>query len=228
MHKTAFWHLNLDRGKRFLAKHDPESALVCFEQAVASCPVTHPRELARSLFFLGVTLRKLGMANCALKSWGAARRLTKDLYAGRFLQRFSNDYGMAKQSTSDLDDWKAFYSIQLSRYLETKNSKRIGTQAEGDMIWDLIFEAWKLLRANHELADVSPEERLSIFRSTKVVFPLFAVPKENKPEADTIAVDFSKKKKVMLDDDCFCGSSLPYKFCCGRTPGVDEIVNGVM
>ena len=37
--------------------------------------------------------------------------------ARQILERFANSYGMAKQCCGDLDDWQAFYSIHLLRYL---------------------------------------------------------------------------------------------------------------
>ncbi|WP_319414683.1 hypothetical protein [Marispirochaeta aestuarii] len=58
-----------------------------------------------------------------------------------------NDYGMLRQMSSELDDWNAFYSVQLKKYLESKRSRKIGSQGEKDMIWDLIFEYCRVFSA---------------------------------------------------------------------------------
>ena len=178
------------------------------------------------MFYLGVTLNKLGMASCALKSWSVAHKLDRHSYSGKFLRRFANAYGMAKQESEELDDWKAFYSVQLARYLSMKKSKRLGTDAEKDMIWELILDGWRELHNSMDLLSLDSEDKLKLFRAFKIVFPVFALPEDDEPRP--IAVDFSRQKRVGLDDHCFCGSGLPYKLCCGRTPGEDELITGVI
>jgi tetratricopeptide (TPR) repeat protein len=220
------WHIAFDRGKASLAKHNPEKALKSFESALATCPVDKPKDLARILYYLGVALHRLGMSSCALKSWSSAHRLDRQGYSGKFLLRFANGYGMAKQKTKDLDDWKAFHAVQLVRYLSLKKSGKLGTDAERDMIWELILEEWKGLRNSLDLAAMSSEEKLGLFRAFKIVFPFFSLPEENGEPP--IPVDFARQKRVTLDDQCFCGSGLPYRLCCGRTPGQDELNIGVI
>lgn len=222
------WNGELRRGKRFLARHNPEAALQCFERATSECPVERSKELAQILFYFGITLRKLGMNNCALKSWGAAQRLHKHKLSAGFLQRFSNSYGMVKQATESLDDWKAFYSVHLERYLHTKNSHRIGADAERDMIVDLIFEAWKNLNETYDISLLSTGQKLSLFRATEIIYPAFSVEQAQRANDTTISVDFNRKKKMLMEDHCFCGSGLPYRLCCGRTPGVEELENGII
>jgi tetratricopeptide (TPR) repeat protein len=219
------WQRELARGKILLTKHDPESALKCFEKALSECPVKESRDLSKILFYLGVTLNKLGMTSCALKSWRASRRFDKNGLSGKLLNRYTNEYGMVKQKSSELDDWKAFYAINLSRYLNTKRSHRIGTDAEGDMIFELIYEAWKELRNSTDLQSVNTEQRLRLFHSAWIVFPTFTAQTDNE-DANMIQVDFIKKKKMHVADQCFCGSGLPYWLCCAGTTGKNVFLNG--
>lgn len=215
------WQIAYSRGKTFLAKHRLEGAMKSFEAAIASCPVDRAKELSKIMYYLGVTLNRLGMSSCALKSWSTAHRLYRKGYAGVFLRRFSNGYGMAKQESEQLDDWKAFHAVQLARYLSMKKSRQLGTDAEKDVIWELIVDGWKEIQNSFELSALSTGEKLKLFRAFEIVFPSFTVP-ENAGE-EPIAVDFARKKKLDLDDHCFCGSGLPYRLCCGRTPGEDEL-----
>ena len=103
--KVDFWRIELAKGKAFLSLHDPEKALKHFESALAECPVERSHEIGKILFLLGITLKKLGMSGCALKSWAVARKLDKHYVAGKFFERFSNCYGMVKQETEELDDY---------------------------------------------------------------------------------------------------------------------------
>lgn len=221
------WQRSLQSGRRELTRHRNAEALRHFEHALNACPVASKKQLAEVLYLLGATLHKLSMTNCALKSWAAAGRLYKRGYAARAIRRFSNAYGMAKQRSVEADDWKAFYSVQLAKYISRKRSGRIGTDAERDMIHDLILDAWKQVRAGYRIDSLDVREKLVLFRGVKVVFPSFHVPSEEQ-SGRAIPVDFGRKQRIGADDHCFCGSGLPYKLCCGRLPGREELESGVI
>ncbi len=225
--KSEPWRIAYVRGKTFLSRHDPEHALKNFETALAQCPIERVKELGKILFFLGVTLQKLGLPGCALRSWSAARKLDKHNYSGKFLSRFANPYGMAKQESCEMDDRSAYYSIQLARYLSTKRSKKLGTDAERDMIWELIREGFRELTTLVDLDSMESQEKLAVFKKHQIVFPSFAVPARAGHES--IPVDFTRKRRIInFEDHCFCGSGLPYKLCCGRIPGEDELIGGAL
>jgi hypothetical protein len=223
--KSEPWHIAYVRGKTLLSRHDPEHALKYFEAALAKCPVDKAKDLGKILFFLGVTLQKLGMSSWALRSWSVARKLDKHNYSGKFLSRFANPYGMVKQGSRELDDLNAYYSVQLARYLSTKRSKKLGTDAEKDMIWDLISDGFRELRALREFESLASPEKLAIFKKHRLVFPTFAA--SVPAGVESIPVDFTKKRKINFEDRCVCGSGAPYKLCCGRIPGMDELSDGV-
>jgi hypothetical protein len=142
----------------------------------------------------------------------------------RKIAAITNDYGMAERFDSSDNDWQAFYCIHLRRYLESKNSRRVGTKAESDMIRELIYEHWQQLRGSRLVAALDPNRRLLLYRKVVIIFPFFDVP--NQIADPTVHVDFTKKDRLLPPDRCVCGSGLPYKVCCGRTLGEDELAIG--
>jgi hypothetical protein len=196
-----------------LSRHNPADALRLFRLALDACPATDERQLAKLLYFLGFALMRVGNADAAMDSWRAAHRLRRRTYALRMLRRYANCYGMERQSTGELDDWKAFLSIQVGRYLSGKRHGRFSAQAERDMVRDLVFEYWRAIRASAVLAGRSPGEREQILSAVEIVFP-YRLP-EDAP-GEVIPVDFRRKRRVAPADRCPCGSGLPFMACCGR------------
>lgn len=205
------WILDLKLGMKKLSRHEPQSALRYLRGAIKRCPVRRSADLARILFFTGVALKKIGLHDGAVNSWRASWKLSKSGPANRHLKRFSNDYGMAKQGMAELDDWRAFYSLQLSRYLKSKKSRCLGTLAEQDMIRDLIFDAWQEVKDSGVLAGRPPAEKLTIFKGVSIVFPFFVVPGGMGPGVLPAGSRLTGGGKT-----CPCGSGLPPEFCCGN------------
>lgn len=228
------WLVDYRRGLHWLARHRPLRALGHFERALAAIPTdrrwslgknsSRRHELSRLFYYLGICLRKVGMRNRAVGSWVEAVRLQKRGLFRRKLMRVTNRYGMARQEAGELDDQQAFYGVQLARYIRSKQSHRLGTRAEIDMIAELIDEYWDRLRNTVDLRALSPQQKLHLFRSTVIVFPFLSVPDELK--TDDVAVDFAHGRRVESDDRCMCGSGLPFRMCHGRTPGTDEALTG--
>ena len=107
----------------------------------------------------------------------------------------------------------------------SKHSRRFGTDAEQDMIHDLILDYWKALKKSGVKKGKDTAEKMALFQSIKIIFPFLVVP---ETMSDTvIPVHFGKKEKIGQGDRCFCGSGLPYCQCCGRTPGQQELINGL-
>lgn len=170
------WMLNFKIGLRRLSRHQPECALKYFKAAINDCPVNREIDLAAILFFTGVVLKKIGLHDEAVRSWHASWEIRKNSLSVRHLKRFSNEYGMAKQGLGELDDWRAFYSLQLNRYLKSKRSHSMGTLAEQDMIRDLISDAWQDLKKTGVLAGKGTAEKLAVFKSAHIMFPFFVPP----------------------------------------------------
>jgi tetratricopeptide (TPR) repeat protein len=218
------WQGYLQRGIEYLSKHNPRKALNSFRKALEECPAEQGADLSKIFYYLGVTLKKLGLDDSALRSWNVGRKIEPHGHSGKMYDRYANSYGMKKQPTEDLDDWKAFYSIHLERYLQTKKSGKLITGAEKDMIQDLILDYWNDLSATGILKSKDPCEKIGIFRSINIVFPFLVVPEEL--EDKVIPVHFAEKKRLSPGDSCFCGSMRPYYLCCGRTPGEEELLFG--
>lgn len=136
-----------------------------------------------------------------------------------------NSYGMFRQENELLDDWQAFYSIQLQKYLRAKPSGRLENDAEKDMIYDLISDVWENLKQSGNLDNMTCEEKKELFWEENIVFPVYMKPPNHHDSY--IRVDFTRKTVVCGSDRCFCGSGLSYDMCCGRTPGMDEINFGI-
>jgi hypothetical protein len=213
------------KGKKALKNHKPADSVKHFRDALSECPLDEKEYLYKILFFLGVALAKLGQGDYSLKCWISSLKIRKRGHSLKMLRRYVNDFGMPRQHSQRLDEWKAFYSIQLCRYLESKKSRKIGTKAEGDMIKDLIFDHWKNILLEGKLGSFSPEEKLEFFKKEKIIFPFFVLP-ENVTNP-LVNVDFAKHRKLLPGDRCSCGSGLPFKLCCGRTPSVKELYNGL-
>ncbi len=225
MKQMCSYTLDIKLAKQNLARHLPDKALTQFARAVDDCPACKARELANVLFYLGITLKKLGYCNSAIRFWISSYRLNKNKFAGQMIKRFANGYGFTREENHELDDKKAFFSVQLSRYLAKKHNGKFSTQAEADMIIDLLEDTWKRIREYGMLGGKSIEEKRRYFKETKIVFPFLLF---TKKLGDTIInVNFKKGTKVTQNDRCLCGSGLPYCICCGRTPSVEELINGI-
>lgn len=219
-------HSQLRRGVRELARHNPEGALKRFETALNSCPVEEHDDLERIFYYLAFALLRLGRPNGAVRSFRAATRLRKHPgHSAKMLRRFVNDYGMVRQESCELDDWRAFYSIHLERYLRSKRTRRVTSDAESDMIRDLIHDYWKRIATEGLLAGRSAQEKLRLFRSVNIIFP-FYVMHTDLPDDKIIPVDFLSKSRLGGADRCRCGSGIPFMMCCGRTHGADELTHG--
>jgi hypothetical protein len=142
------------------------------------------------------------------------------------LARLTNGYGMEKQDCEELDDWTAFASLHLSRYLMVKNRHGFATRAERDMVTDLIRDYWRTLGGSGALGGKKCCEKLDLFRKVRIVFPIVLV-EPSALKAPVICVDFRAQRKVNLTDRCTCGSGLPFMHCCGRTLGREEIQGGL-
>lgn len=219
------WKRHFKKGKEKLSKHSPETALRELQLALEQCPTKENSSLAKLMFYIGITLKKLGAPNGAVKSWVLAQKLNKSGYSTKMIKRFVNEYGMTKQNTAFEDDWKAFHAIQLEKYLNLKESRGISSIIERDVITDLIWDRWNALTLNNTLYGMTTEDKIEFFQNVEIIFPVNGKQKKYS-NAGCIHVNFAQKQRLGTSDRCFCGSGLPFGKCCGRTPGEDELCNG--
>ncbi|MBN1647862.1 MAG: hypothetical protein JW874_07510 [Spirochaetales bacterium] len=170
------WRKIFDQGRNSLVQKDIKAALHLFSMALKSCPSTRPKDLERIIFYTGITLQKLGMNAYALKTWKSALSFDKNGFSARMFRRFSNDYGMPRQPNSEEDDKNAFIAVQRQKYLSGKNSGRFCTEAEEDMVNELILEKWQSITGSVSLSDMTPDAKLQFFYGVNVCFPFIQVP----------------------------------------------------
>jgi hypothetical protein len=222
---NAAWLRHYGRGLTSLARHRATEAVKSLQEALEQCPPSRSRDLYKICLFLGVALQRVGFPQSAIKSWTSCQRLNKRGAARKMLSRYTNCYGMERQDSSEADDWQAFSSIQIARYLLGKNKRTFSTEAEHDMILDLIRDSWTEVRSSVDKAEMSGCGKLEAFRAVRIVFPT-VVPAESWSEDPIITVNFQTKQRVGLADRCSCGSGMPFMLCCGRTPGREELMSG--
>lgn len=207
-----------------MSGHDPAGAILFLSRAVQNCPVSRSDDLTRALYYLGIALRRVGYSNSAIRSWVTSHKMKKRKHTRALLDRFCNEYGMARQDCAVQDDWQAFYSIQLTRYLRGFKKRTLSDRSERSMIADIIRDAWRQLQDSGELEGRTAEEKYEIFQNTKIDFPLFYFSRLRDP---VVRVNFSEGRKIKPGDSCPCGSGLQYCCCCGRNPGEDEFAIGL-
>jgi hypothetical protein len=221
------WQRIMVKAKYRLGKHDPRGALQFLMEALENCPAENRKDMADILFYTGVVLRKLGHDDGAVKSWVMASRLKRFGYGGQMAERMINDYGMPRQETQEEDDRLAFHSVHMARYLQAKTVCRLGSRAEEDMVETLIEEAWCELKESRPLENLSASFKLKIFKETVVIYPLFECPDDFSFADNVLNHDFVQNRRLKPGDSCPCGSGRSYMSCCGRTPSLSEVKNGL-
>lgn len=219
------WKKELKKGQVFLAQKELHHALKCFESAVNNCPVSSQKGLEKSLYFLGLTLKKLGKIDSALKCWHMGKGIQKNSKTLKMIESHSNQYGMLKSNhCSQYEDKEAFIGLQLQKYLNTKKNKRFCTDAEKDVIIEIILSYWSDMLKEGNFDHLSIEEKVQFFKRQLIIFPVSDLKTLENGQNDTVLVaNFKSGKKQTMDDECSCGSGIPYIKCCGRILSREDI-----
>jgi tetratricopeptide (TPR) repeat protein len=218
------WKIDFNRGRSLLSRHESKNAFHVFSQALKLCPSCECGCSSNILYLMGIALKQLGYFSPAIKLWISANRIKKQRRIKRMIERYANGYGMLRQASPDLDDRNAFFSIQIARYLEKKADRKFSTHAEQDVVFELVNDYWKNLIKHAILKDKTIEEKRTIFHKVMIPFPYIIMP---KCIGDSILnVNFMNTENSASPTRCFCGSGLSFSMCCGRTPSVQELING--
>jgi hypothetical protein len=185
-----------------------------FRAAADACPASSAGELSSYLYWLAVALLRLDRPELALKSLASAQKLRPKGHARAVYLRRSNEYGMCKRASPELDDFYAFYSIQAGRFLARKPGGRFDSNAEKDAVTRLIGYAWQTLSRSGALNGLKAAGKLSLFQQKSVSYPFFTL--DSAPTSTVIGADFRRGRRIKGDDRCYCGSGLSYSQCCGR------------
>lgn len=221
--RSPSWRRQFHQGRRALRGHRNRRALDLLTAAAASCPAAQRAGLAATLRWLGFVCARLGRRGAALRCWVDAQRAHKQPGLARLIRTCSNDHGMPRQGHRLLDDWRAFHSLQLARYVRAKERVPLGA-AETDMLRDLLWGHFTELVRRGALRGRTAEQRRRLFAAMQVTFPLL-LPAAAGTER-VVAADFLRRRRPVDGDPCVCGSGLPYVVCCGRIPTSDEIATG--
>ncbi len=158
------WKDDFFKGKKCIKNHLLKDSLGYLHQSVKDCPVENQVDLADIFFNLGVVFKRLGFIIPAIRSWdaavcadnrGEAVKVLRTIFPGNRLN----------------DDKSYFFLIQLSTYLGQKNSGKIESDAEKDMILDLIKIYWEQVLDSGILYGQSKAEKMIIFKDIEIDFP---------------------------------------------------------
>jgi len=216
MNKPDSSIIAFQKGRRALAAHEPVAALRSLREAVDGCAATNRMELARRLYWLSIALRRLGKDGLAIKALSSAQRLAPRGTARSMYMHLANDYGMPRAACQEHDDYRAFCSIHIRRYLEGTYARRFSSQTEAEEALKIIADAWLRIQAQAEIGEASCMEKIKLFHDTSIEFPMLRS-MERVQRGRVIQADFLHGRTVGADDRCPCGSGLPYRQCCGRT-----------
>jgi hypothetical protein len=185
--RGAFDH-GYEAGRRALAKHDPVRALPLLREAFANA---HPKDRAQFLkrvYWLSLALIKLGKDGLAIKALASAQALAPRGRIRALYNRVANEYGMPRSSCAEHDDYKAFFAIQVRRYLAGIPGRRFRDQTEMDAVLQLIADAWLRLAKERDMNAFSCSEKLESYKAFNLEFPIL---RENQDGAcRVLAGDF--------------------------------------
>jgi hypothetical protein len=158
------WKSEFFEGRKCIIAKDLKGALDHLHRSLKRCPVEKEVELADIFFNLGIAFRKLGLLVPALRSWDASVCADKKGSASILLERIFSGNRLSEDKSN-------FYLIQLSTYLNGKKSGKIESEAEQDMIIDLIDIYWEQILDSGILYGHCQSEKMIIFNDIEIDFP---------------------------------------------------------
>lgn len=155
------WIIHLKRGKLFLSRHDPRSAIQSLEKAIQECPVEESDDLSTILYLCGVAFQKLGDSSGARKCWYSAANLNPLGPASTMLKR--DGHTMEKE-------WFEFKTVQLARYFAVKQTYGFFSEHEREQVLHIIETYWEEILATGILPAMDREERDCFYREVNIDF----------------------------------------------------------
>ena len=158
------WKAEFFKGRNCIIGKDLKGALNHLHRSIKNCPVEQELDLAAIFFNLGIAFRKLGFMAPAVRSWDASKCADKNGAGASILNKLFPENRLS-------EDKYNFFLIQLSTYLNGKKNGRIESEAEQDMIIDLIGIYWDQIVDSGVLYAQSQSEKIIIFKDIKIDFP---------------------------------------------------------
>lgn len=200
-----------------------ELSLERFERLAEYCHIEDHYNLSKIFYHIGNILMELGYQDQAIDSWKSSLRINPEGDIHSKVMNCINQYGMHKNRNSGEDDFKAFASIQISKYLKNKVNPRFGNLAEADVVMELIFESWRELSSQLNLSQIRCHRKIPLFEKYRIDFPIYEVVEQ----FCEIEFNFKLKRRVKPSDECNCGSHLPYYACCGAIKEPNRLLDGL-
>lgn len=211
-------------GLRELSRHRPDLALAHLRAAVDATPAACADRLSRALYWLSVALFRLDRKELGVKSLASAQKLRRRGFARSAYLTRSNEYGMPRRPTPELDDFYAFASIQMAAYLARKRRVRFESHVEREAVTLLVAQAWKDLLRSGRLDGVECSAKLVIFRQVEPGFDGVGMAGTRAGGASGTMAAGTRIIRASFGSSgrCSCGSGLDSARCCRRTRGLSE------
>ena len=158
------WKSEFFKGRKCIISKDLRGALDHLHRSLKNCPIDNEVEIADIFFNLGIAFRKLGFLLPALRSWDASVCANKKGSAALLLERIFPGNRLSEDKSN-------FYLIQTLKYLNVKKSGKIESEAEQDMIIDLIDIYWEQVVDSGILYGHCQSEKMIIFKDIEIDFP---------------------------------------------------------
>ncbi len=214
-------------GLRELARHRPDLALAHLRAAVDATPAACADRLSRALYWLSVALFRLDRKELGVKSLASAQKLRRRGFARSAYLTRSNEYGMPRRPTPELDDFYAFASIQMAAYLARKHRARFESHVEREAVTLLVAQAWKDLLRSGRLHGMECGAKLIVFRQVEPGFDGVGMSAGSMVAGSKVAGSKVAGTRIIRASfgspgRCTCGSGLDSARCCRRTRGLSE------
>lgn len=155
-----------------MANHDAAAALPYLRLAVDQCPPERRTELSRRLYWLSMALRRLDRQTLAIKALASARQLSPRGPVSRSFYNITNGYGQPRCACEEHDDYRAFFSVQVKRYLWTVPGQRFADNSEMEIVLEVIAKAWLQLQKEISLDGLDCRTKLACFDKYRINFPV--------------------------------------------------------
>jgi len=154
-----------------LSRHQAQKAIAPLRKAVDLSSITNRVQLERSLYWLSIALIRVGRTALAIKALASARQVMPRGKGAVLYKRLTNDYGMPKSGCCGHDDYRAFFSIQVRRYLATVADGKFASSLEMDTVLEMIAAAWLQFRRSHDIESMECAKKVKLYEGLRLQFP---------------------------------------------------------
>lgn len=152
-------------------KGDYKKAVRSIQKAIEYQSKDAKEELSEYYQNLGSALWRLNLRFDAFKAWEKALELNpKQRMAKEYLEKFSNEYGQPTAPTEAFDDFYAFQSTKIKKYLNKNNKDKFENLDEATDVIKKIIDVWRIINKKANLSELSTDEKIKLFEETEINF----------------------------------------------------------